>query len=203
MYLTKLLLNAANRDVLRDLASPHEMHRTLLRAFPSHDAGGPGRVLFRIEPITDATPPIVLVQSEKEPDWSRLAAGYGRPCGVKPLDLDATVLSVGRRLRFRLLANPTIKRQGSRHGLFREDDQRTWLIRKAAEGGFSVDVESLLIVPVGTLRSRSGGTVRSWFGVRFDGALAVVAPDRFCKSLVSGLGSGKAFGFGLLSVAPL
>ncbi|MBI4384701.1 MAG: type I-E CRISPR-associated protein Cas6/Cse3/CasE [Nitrospinae bacterium] len=38
--------------------------------------------------------------------------------------------------------------------------------------------------------------------VRFDGVLTVTDPDEFQKIFASGIGSGKAFGFGLLSVAP-
>jgi len=37
---------------------------------------------------------------------------------------------------------------------------------------------------------------------RYEGVLEVTDPDKFRKTIVSGLGSAKAFGFGLLSVAP-
>ena len=37
-------------------------------------------------------------------------------------------------------------------------------------------------------------------GVRFDGVLEVTDPVSFAATLDSGIGSGKAFGFGLLSV---
>lgn len=38
--------------------------------------------------------------------------------------------------------------------------------------------------------------------VRFDGELTVTDPQLFTDTLLRGIGSGKAFGFGLLSVAP-
>jgi CRISPR system Cascade subunit CasE len=37
--------------------------------------------------------------------------------------------------------------------------------------------------------------------VRFEGLLTVIDPERFCQTLAAGIGSAKAFGFGLLSVA--
>ena len=41
-----------------------------------------------------------------------------------------------------------------------------------------------------------------FLSVQFDGILQVIEPKRFRKTLVEGIGSGKAYGFGLLSIAP-
>jgi len=38
--------------------------------------------------------------------------------------------------------------------------------------------------------------------VLYNGLLEVTDPDLFHRALIRGIGSGKAFGFGLLSVAP-
>ncbi len=204
MHLTKLVLDPSNRDALRDLGSPSDLHKTLGRAFPDADSGGPGRVLFRVEPRDDcdAAPPVVLVQSEKEPDWSQLPPRWGRTCGVKPFDPTPELFPPGRRLRFRLLANPTVKKEGQRHGLLREPEQLAWLARKAADAGFRIDPDAVRLVPLGTARSGRGKGQRSWFGVRFEGTLAVTDPTTFVEALRCGVGSGKAFGFGLLSVSP-
>jgi CRISPR system Cascade subunit CasE len=185
------------------------MHRTLLRGFPNADAGGPGRVLFRIEPVTEGERPTVLVQSEKPADWSALPANFEDDSRVTRAvfvtetieDRDSVLVLPGACYRFRLLANPTVKRDGKRHGLYREESQRDWLNRKGQSGGFAVEGRSLLTIPDGTLRSSiCGGRTRSWFGVRFDGRLKVTNPSRFVETLQSGVGSGKGFGFGLLSV---
>lgn len=209
MYLTRLTLNPKDRRALRDLASPYEMHRTLSRAFPSASEGGPGRVLFRVEPVRDGQPPTVLVQSDKEPNWSVLDNRYVDDHAVSQVvfttensDSPETIqFRTDDQLLFRLLANPTVKRDGKRHGLMGEEDQRQWLLRKAKAGGFQVDSDHLLIVKMGILRSRVRSAVRSWLAVRFEGRLTVEEPTSFVESLNSGIGSGKAFGFGLLSVA--
>ncbi len=44
---------------------------------------------------------------------------------------------------------------------------------------------------------------RRLFSVRYDGTLKVTDPEKFKKIIAGGIGSGKAFGFGLLSVAPI
>ncbi|MFN5075775.1 MAG: type I-E CRISPR-associated protein Cas6/Cse3/CasE [Planctomyces sp.] len=43
MYLSRLVLNRAKRDVQRDLGSLYELHRTLMRGFPDAAEGGAGR----------------------------------------------------------------------------------------------------------------------------------------------------------------
>jgi CRISPR system Cascade subunit CasE len=105
-----------------------------------------------------------------------------------------------------LRANPTVKRKplgepdGKRLGLLREEDQLAWLDRQAARHGFSVH---------GVTASRDefingskpGHTIK-FFAVRFDGLLQVVQSDLFGRALVDGIGPAKAFGCGLLSLAP-
>src|SRR5262249_11410448 len=107
VFLSKLILNVRDRTARRDLASPYEMHRTILSAgFDGVPKDALGRVLFRTdEDRAGRTPPVVLVQSDREPDWARLPTGYttrGPEC--KPFDPQ---FRAGHRLRFRLRANPT------------------------------------------------------------------------------------------------
>ncbi len=111
---------------------------------------------------------------------------------------------------------------GKRVDLRREPDQIAWLQRKGEQGGFELPVAvfntavpEVRIVPEGVRLGRqatagkdvapvSGATARrmSFGSVMFEGRLAIVEPDRFRQAVVDGIGSGKAFGFGLLSVAP-
>ena len=219
MFLSELLLNPGNRQARRDLSSSYELHRTLLRAFPDQDDGGSGRVLFRIEPNQEGRPPKVLVQSAEEPDWSFHAnSEYAEVRGPKHVHFvaqngrnadqrkDAVTVQRGDPFRFRLLANPTVKRNKKRHGLFQEEDQIAWLERKGQLGGFRFDRERLLVVPTGRIRSQKNSgdgktTTLFHYAVRFDGVLQAEEPQRFVETLESGIGSAKGFGFGLLSLA--
>ena len=78
-----------------------------------------------------------------------------------------------------------------------------WRSRPNESPGFSIIKESPTIQPgyiyVNKARDGKGQRLRS---VRYDGILEVTDPDKFRKTLASGIGPGKAFGFGLLSVAP-
>jgi len=147
VFLSQLVLNPRDARARRDLASPYELHRTVLSVgFDGVTMGDIGRVLFRADADpAGRTPPVVLVQSEREPDWTRLPAGYtARGPACKSFD---PRFRVGQRLRFRLRANPTKKvrlvaghpprgvpgRNGKRVALLKEDDQIAWLVRQGKE----------------------------------------------------------------------
>ena len=205
MYLSRLILNTWCRAVQRDIGSPQEMHRTVLRGFP--DDLDQERVLYRLDQMERGNLLHLLVQSQQEPDWTSLDADYLAQNGadnpaIKQIDL---VVTPGQRLAFRLRANPT-KRLGTsarsdtgkRVGLYRVDERIQWLNRKAQAGGFLVET----VLPTQQQRTDDRKRNLKFLSIQFDGILRVVEPKLLQKTLVEGIGSGKAFGFGLLSVAP-
>lgn len=195
-------------------------------------AGARGRVLHRldVQPRTGAT--MLLVQSQVRPDWSRLPPGYLLTTPDTPKDLAAaySTITPGIRLRFRLRANATEKvgtamkaerlggvtRNGRRRPL-PEHRIVDWLDRKASAAGFHVlDVYGRTDERVPDVRVVRGASLTGWRrsadGVRrrlsfapvtFDGLLEVTDADAFRRALAEGIGPAKAYGFGLLSVAPM
>jgi len=211
LYLSRLILDPRSRQVQSELVKPFQMHRTLWRAFPNAEAQGEGvgRVLFRVDQDDRVDLPMVLVQSVRKPDWSF----FGSIKGYLARDLDGVEnpavksfspqIDAGRRLVFRLRANPTVKRDGKRLGLIKEEDQIRWLERKGEVGGFRVLSARVTSENFARDHKTDNGGLRplSFFSARFDGLLAVTDPDRFLQSIVTGIGSAKGFGFGLLSLA--
>lgn len=207
MYLSRLILNTWSRSVQRDIGSPREMHRTVLRGFPDDLAQDQERVLYRLDQMERGNLLYLLVQSQQPPDWTGLDADYLAQNAVenpvvKQVDLD---FSRGQRLAFRLRANPTKRlgksaesNEGKRVGLYRVDEQIQWLNRKAQAGGFVVES----VLPTQQQRTDDRKRNLKFFSVQFDGILQVTEPSLLQQTLDQGVGSGKAFGFGLLSVAP-
>ena len=133
----------------------------------------------------------------------------------------------GNRFAFRLRANPT-KRIGNREDpmkgkrveLFREEEQIQWLLRKSNErekglpGGFALLMEKgndgpccpVKVRPEGKMTGRrgkgEGKSMTTHLSVLFEGLLEVTDENAFLQTVVRGIGSAKAFGFGLLSLAP-
>ncbi len=214
MYLSRLILNPHQRRAQRDLANPYDLHRSLMTAFPPDLPAGE-RVLFRVDTPRRSGLPTVLLQSHTGPDWNGLSDRqdyllpephwpphvYANPA-TKRFDLS---LSPGQTLSFRLRANPTVKRDGSRHGLYQEEDQRAWLARKGERNGFR-PVRVTVVQEGNTVawKPRRDGKRRklTLFAVRFEGLLQVTEPDGLWDAVRTGVGPAKSFGFGLLSLAP-
>ncbi len=197
MYLSRLKLNR-NAITLKWVSNPYRVHQRLCMA-----CEGDPRILFRLE--QDENLFQILVQSHIMPDWDTAFADLHVLSASPETKRYEPILISGGLYRFRLLGNPTVKRDGKRMGLLREEDQEKWLTRKLQAGGMEL-VECLI---------REKGFQRSWkdadtgklmpvhFLVLFEGVLRVLAPDVAQMTLEKGIGSGKGFGCGLLSLARL
>ncbi|MBI2372790.1 MAG: type I-E CRISPR-associated protein Cas6/Cse3/CasE [Deltaproteobacteria bacterium] len=115
MYLARLFLDPRSRDVRRDLASPVELHRTVMRMFPD-DVSSSGRarealaVLHRLEEDPSGRP-VLFVQGRAAPQPGKLPSGYletRRSPSVRETS-DWSALEPNLRLAFRLRANTTRK----------------------------------------------------------------------------------------------
>lgn len=224
MHLARGFLNPTSRDVLRDLSSPVEMHRSLLRAFPDRLGEGPRSkvgLLYRVDFGRDGGAMLVL-QSAERPDFSRFPERYfldtederffslGWSTNPNEETVDLASLKRGERFRFRLRADATKKvdtktrpdgttSNGRRVPLRGDEARRDWLKRKAETSGFSV-----IDVRVQEERPESGkrgDKILTFAGARFDGLLEVTDEATFRAAIEKGIGPAKAFGFGLLSIA--
>lgn len=215
MYLSKLTLNPRNRQVMNELARPYEMHRTLLGMLPAGGVGQPRTaedthgLLFRIDQQPQTNAYTVLVQSNMLPAWPMLEAkqdARNEPYLSGTVQAKTITLQFTReqQVRFRLSANPTKRLSagkgniGKRIGLYKVEDQIDWLHRKGQQHGFTV----LSAMPSHQDHSEDRVNRLELFSVQFDGILQVTDPAAFLTAVQAGIGSGKAFGFGLLSVAP-
>jgi len=206
MYLFKLTLDPRHPQARRDLANPYEMHRTLARAYALDAETPPQRFLWRLERSPDYKPSnVVLVQSTQLPNWSaleRLAGYLSEIHRDKPVDLEKLIRPTAR-YRFRLLANPTVTREGKRWGLVHEQDQLAWLASQGERGGFKVlgclrAAQERLQVRQGKTGNRI--TVQT---ALFEGVLQAVDDQILRKRLIEGFGHAKAFGLGMLSLAKI
>lgn len=210
MYLSQIRLDRGQPQARADLANPYSLHATLCRAFAEEDQAPP-RFLWRAE---DDKTPRVLVQSTEEPDWGRLAQRFpGYFCEPpKTGQLPLEHLQPGQILRFRLRCNPTVTKQGKRHGLSRLEDligfetpqgewKPGWLERQSYKGGFGLMGYMVAQSDKVKMLKHRGGSPITLQSVLYEGHLRITDLELFKQTLRSGLGHAKALGFGLLSIA--
>jgi CRISPR system Cascade subunit CasE len=200
MFLSRLHLNKTRVAVLW-ASNPYRVHQRLMMA-----CDGDPRLLFRIEDAPEGAPEgtQILVQSHVEPNWPFAFGDFDvLRCPPEHKSFDPQ-LQPGRLYRFRLFANPTVKRNGNRLGLFKEQDQRAWLTRKMEAAG--AKLVGCVAASRGLQRSdrnpAKDENVATHFAVLFEGVLQAQDPEQLKKTVEHGVGSAKGYGFGLLSLAP-
>lgn len=227
MILTRLTLNPRHPEAARDLAVPYEMHRTLARCFPELPSPPvakskkeePGyrsvyEVLFRIEPMRLGMPQVVLVQSAVALHTAALPEGYAVRVEDKAYAPDVVV---GQSLGFRLLANPVFRERRKEGESGKHSRRRplplmgetygaspalAWMERQGIRYGFALERVAMQAVEPPSRERAHGKGATAHQGVLFEGRLSVVDAEAFGGALRSGIGPAKAFGFGLLSIAP-
>lgn len=213
VYLSQLILNPASRMVQNECRNSYEMHRTLMHGFAGKRENA--NVLYRLDINPYSGMMALLVQSTLEPNWQPLKqAGQGEyllsPPQWKAVELD---LANGRILQFRLTANPTVKKDGKRHPIREEDECRRWLqtIGEGCEGkkresrGFKVldmDVQPSHNQLGHIYRNEQSSHKLTLNIVQFNGYLQVIDRDKLLTAVQKGIGPARAFGCGLLSLAP-
>jgi CRISPR system Cascade subunit CasE len=110
---------------------------------------------------------------------------------------------------FRLTANPTNccrTKQGER-GIVRAHItpfyQKKWLMERGEKSGFSVEEEEFFVTESYWKRFYKGSQRKkpvTFLSVTYEGILKVTDAEKFRKTLTDGLGRGKAFGMGMLTV---
>jgi CRISPR system Cascade subunit CasE len=219
MHLTRFDINGARRGARDLLASPQKLHAAVLAAFPPAAPASEGRerVLWRVDQHQHQT--VLYLVSPRRPDLTHLVESVGWPNthGWDTRDYTPLLdrLTRGTPWAFRLTANPVSSRRktedsprSQRFGHVTVAQQTEWFLAHADRHGFTVptgvDKEpDVAVRGRQTLRfARHGRTVTLSTAV-FEGRLEITDPGALRTSLVRGIGPAKAYGCGLLTLAPV
>lgn len=198
MYLSKLVLDSRDVYAKQCMRDCQKMHRSVMSIF--HCKRKEGGVLYRFNPDQFS----VYVLSRIAPDPSNIAKGM-KFCGSCSLDKAELQMGQASRFSFDLIASPckkvTMENQKNSKRKFLEtaEERFAWLQRKGDQNGFHIiDVgEEILPAISGKHDERDGGTFYC-ASVRFYGVLEVTDKEKFYHAYCNGIGSGKAYGQGML-----
>lgn len=203
MYLSRVPLDTMNRNTLRALNSPSIFHGAIESSF----SGERRRNLWRIDSLKNQL--YILILSDEKPDLSSFFEQFGSADGeVETRDYDQLLERIenGSRWRFKLTANPTrsvsVKgKRGTVEAITLTHLQREWLEKRAGNLGFSLGKDSFDVTKSEWARFyKKGERTVSILSVSFEGILEVKDAEVFKKTLSEGVGRGKAYGMGLLTI---
>ena len=207
LFLTKLKVPVREVFGRMKVRDSYDWHQRAWDLFGAEE-GKERDFLIRVDRKEDYFQMLVLSNSEPvKPTW------VTANCFETKLIPDS--FFANSTFRFSLLANPTKKisstdkegnktKNGKRVPIVKREELVDWLKRKGDSGGFSFDEPRLQTVPKGKeifhKKGSSRGTLNAF---EFVGELQVNDANLFRATLSKGIGSAKAFGFGLMLLSPV
>lgn len=192
MYISKVYVDVKIPAVLHDLSSLNFFHETLKKI------SGGAAPLYRIDNVpldqTGYIQPVVLI-SEKKPDASDARIPLGYIAKIETFEYDIPVRN-GMVYKFFLKANPSVKIFFKNSDLETVESWGKWLESESYVNGFEV-VDSKATDDGYVTCSENGARFLS---VIFEGSLKITDEKKFRKGLNFGIGRGRDYGLGLLSI---
>lgn len=216
LYLTEIQLDYEDA-VKAGLRDNYAWHEKIWMCFPGRPSATRD-FLTRLDPKNGYFRLLMLSSTPPErPTWCPTDAWRAK-------EVPDTFLAHSE-YRFSLVANPTQKlvvrdeygerkKNGRRVPILHRGDRKdaigklqpgllSWLKRKGEAHGFTFDPDRIRTIPRSRQYFVKGAKLGLHTGVEFTGCLRVIDVDKFHEAFSHGIGSGKAFGFGMLVLAPL
>ena len=208
-YLSRVTLDLTRRNTMKALASANLIHGAIEKSFE----GPRRRNLWRVDTVGGHT--YLLILSDGQPELSNVCTQFS-PQGVekawesKPYEPLLGRIHEGDVWHFRLTANPTHSskkdggERGKVYGHITPEYQKQWLMDRSEKNGFHLEGEDFRVVERRWLRFHKGpegGRPVTLLSVTYEGILKVTDSEAFKHVLCKGIGRGKAYGLGLLTVA--
>ncbi|WP_078865062.1 MULTISPECIES: type I-E CRISPR-associated protein Cas6/Cse3/CasE [unclassified Streptomyces] len=210
IWLTRIIPNPHNRQASRDFRNSVELHYRVMKLFP-HNLGDQARrqlgILFRAEETPQG--PYLLLQSLTQPDLNLLPPGYGT-ADTRPLNPLLDALRPGLPVRYRIDANAVRKPRKTTQELYNLKPVTAltgpaaveWWQRQAEQSGLKVGtVHATRLAAASGLKAQGKQRIHNT-RTRFEGDALISDPELLRRRIAEGIGRGKAYGCGLLSLAP-
>ena len=193
IYLTKLALDAAFCHKSR-ITDAYSLHRVVYSMLPRTDE--PKRILYvdrgSVHGIRE-----ILILSAIMPDIPENVTASIRKISEK--------FFTAQKYRFEILLNPvkcdakTQKRQAVTGQL----PLLNYFAERMNKWGFDADLNHLGVTSLPSMNFCCNGRQYRFNRAKFHGILSVTDMELFRKTFISGIGHGKAFGFGLMQLVPI
>lgn len=215
-WLTRIAPDPRSRDARREATDAVALHQRLMALFPQAPADTQARAHFGVLHRTEdtLTGHRILLQSSHQPDLTRLPDTYGTAL-TRPLAPLLNALQGGLTIRYRCVASAIRKPGATTRTLYnlppvvalKGAAADEWWLRQAETAGLKVlSAQSQPMDTAHGIRDpRGDGNTKQRImhaRTRFDGTAVITDTEALRIRITTGIGRGKAYGCGLLSIAP-
>lgn len=223
-YLSRIYLNPLRRQAQALLLNAEKMHAAVLSGIPTQPVTE--RLLWRVEPDSRHRAEL-LVLSQSRPSWEALIEQAGWPNADQPQARTADLrpllgsIHLGRAFRLRVRVNPVVSIKTPLPGApvrtptrghpvpVKSQDQSQWILDRLPRWGYqpttnSIGEPELVQMERATIRfTRKPDTLPvTLAAATFDARVAIADPAAAAQSILQGVGRARAYGFGLITLAP-
>ena len=208
-YFTRIKLNKQRRESMMLLDSPYKIHAAVYAGFPNIQTDSNGhnadRILYRLD-NNDNNEYIIYVLSNDKPDYTGFIESYGWPRldydkQVQTMDFNKVLKSLhnGMKIAFTLKANTAFRAADTGRIVYISsiENKMNWL-RKKFESCADYDDNNVIIIGTGVEHAKSDMN----YAV-FQGIMTITNVNDFRELMLNGIGRNKAFGMGLITIAPI
>lgn len=218
-YLTRLHLNPYSKNVGFDLQNRQGLHRRVMDIIPDKeksDARVRAGVLYRLE--TTQQGHLLMIQSAVPLNLDGLPVGYAQATDERNIQALLNWIAPGRVVRYRADVHATRNyryekdgtripgTRGKRVPLY-GDWAESWWTRKSGESGMEVldgsATFSTLPEVIGWKKSGEKNRRFTFMLTRCEGVAKVTDADLLRNSIIKGIGRGRTYGAGMISIAPI
>ena len=192
LYFSKLLLQPQQAQ------DRYALHLAVSTAFTGRDLDPTiNRVLWRL-----ANRQMLLVQSEKVPDWAHMLEQRFLACPVE-VKQEGIRLHSGQRFHFLLDGNPVYRHEGKATAIMDQDGQLSWLKRQFEHSGLRLVDSAVTGYQLLHLPKKANRNLVTVLCCHYAGVLEVNHVEWALDGLRKGIGRAKFAGLGLLDIYPV
>jgi CRISPR system Cascade subunit CasE len=210
LWLTRIIPDPHSREARRDFRNAVELHYRVMKLFPDNLGDQARRqlgVLFRAEETPQGSH--LLLQSRTRPDLTALPPHYGH-ADSRPLTPLLDALRTGMPVRYRIDASAVRKPRKTTQELYGLKSivaltgpaAVQWWQNQANQAGLKLDTVHTTRLDAATGTKGQDKQRIHNARTRFEGNALVSDPALLRQRVEEGIGRGKAYGCGLLSLAP-
>lgn len=210
MYISQVEIDTDDRKRIRELSHLGAVHNWVESSFPEEFASSArSRKLWRIDRLKGKQ--YLLIVSPEAPDLKSLERyGVTGTASTKSYTPFLETFKADQRARFRVTLNPVIavkEERGERGRVMPHvtvAQQKQFLLDRSQSNGFMISDEEFDITERTYLPLKKGGMrAINLSKVTYEGILTVTDVEKIKRTLTSGFGKKKAYGFGLMTIIPL
>lgn len=199
LYLSKLIINLYDKDVLYHLDDCIYWHKNIMSGFPNIDSKTPRKdlgVLFRKNFSQSGL--VIYVQSMVEPNWENKSWIYNYESKLISKVVDS--FKLGNIYHFDLLCIPYYVDSKDKIRSFVTDvDKKDWLKNKEVYNGFEVLSDNLCVKSNSEYFKGIGDNKKLKIeATNLIGRLRITNVEKFRNFYLTGVGREKAYGAGML-----